>query len=112
MGTNVDYTTFLAEGYEAGAFFLVQHDGIIKTQEQLDAYKAIDGSAQLGDMMYKDIDGNNQIDDNDRVYAGSGQAKFEAGLTFNFAYNGFDLTLQSYYSHGAKIYNGAKFFAP
>lgn len=111
MGTNVDYTTFLAEGYEAGAFFLVQHDGIIKTQEQLDAYKAIDGSAQLGDMMYKDIDGNNQIDDNDRVYAGSGQAKFEAGLTFNFAYNGFDLTLQSYYSHGAKIYNGAKFFA-
>ncbi|WP_152285420.1 SusC/RagA family TonB-linked outer membrane protein [Flavicella marina] len=111
MGTNVDYTTFLAEGYEAGAFFLVQHDGIIKTQEQLDAYKAIDGSAQLGDMMYKDIDGNNQIDDNDRVYSGSGQAKFEAGLTFNLAYKGFDLTVQSYYSHGAKIYNGAKMFA-
>ena len=34
-GANVDYTTFLAEGYEAGAFFLVQHDGVIKTEEEL-----------------------------------------------------------------------------
>lgn len=110
-GENVDYTTYLAEGYEAGAFFLVQHAGVIKTQEQLDVYKAIDGSAQLGDMMYIDENEDGKIDDNDRVYAGSGQAKFEAGLNFNFDYKAFDLYIQTYYSEGAEIYNGSKLYA-
>lgn len=110
-GTNVDYTTYLAEGYEAGAFFLVQHDGIIKTQDQLDAYKAIDGSAQLGDMMYIDQNEDGKIDDNDRVYSGSGQANFESGLNFNFDYKAWDLYVQTYYSQGAEIYNGAKLYA-
>lgn len=111
LANDIDYTTFLAEGYEAGAFFLVQHDGVIKTQEQLDAYKVIDKSAQLGDMMYKDIDGNNVIDDNDRVYSGSGQADFEAGLSLNLDYKNFDFYIQSYFSKGAEIYNGAKYYA-
>lgn len=123
QGTNVDYTTFLAEGYEAGAFFLVQNNGVIKTQEQLDAYKLIDGGAQLGDMMYidqltVDTDGDgvpdatdSKIDDNDRVYSGSGQADFDAGLNINLEYKGFDFYVQSYYSHGAEIYNGAKLYA-
>lgn len=110
-GENVDYTTYLAEGYEAGAFFLVQHDGVIKTQEQLDIYKEIDGGAQLGDMMYIDQNGDNVIDDNDRVYAGSGQPDFESGLNFNFDYKAWDLYVQTYYSQGAEIYNGSKLYA-
>ncbi|MCF8716251.1 TonB-dependent receptor [Joostella atrarenae] len=111
LGPNIDYTTYLAEGYEAGSFFLVQNDGVIKTQEQLDAYKTINPSAQLGDMMYKDTDGNNVIDDNDRVYSGSGQAEFEAGLSLNVDYKNFDFYIQSYYSQGAEIYNGARYYA-
>lgn len=110
-GENVDYITYLAEGYEAGAFFLVQHAGVIKTQDQLDAYKAIDGSAQLGDMMYIDENEDGKIDDNDRVYSGSGQANFEAGLNFNFDYKAFDLYIQTYFSEGSKIYNGSKLYA-
>ncbi|MFI8602863.1 SusC/RagA family TonB-linked outer membrane protein [Cellulophaga baltica] len=123
QGTNVDYTTFLAEGYEAGAFFLVQNDGVIKTQEQLDTYKLIDGGAQLGDLMMIDqltIDSDNdgiadqadgKIDDNDRVYSGSGQADFEAGLNLSLDYKGFDFYAQTYFSYGAEIYNGAKLYA-
>ena len=76
QGPNVDFTTYLAEGFEAGAFFLIQHAGVIKTQDQLDAYKSIDGSAQLGDMMYIDQNGDGAINDADRVYAGSGQPEF------------------------------------
>ncbi|CDF79871.1 TonB-dependent receptor [Formosa agariphila KMM 3901] len=111
LGDNVDYTTFLAEGYEAGAFFLVEHDGIIKNQEQLDAYKLIEASSQMGDMMYVDQNNDNKIDDNDRVYAGSGQADFEAGFNLNLDYKGFDFYAQTYYSHGAEIYNGARLYA-
>ena len=106
-----DFTTFLAEGYEAGAFFLIQHDEIIKTQEQLDAYKQIDASAQLGDMMFIDQNGDGTINDDDRVYAGSGQAKFESGLGLNLDFKGFDFFVQAYYSYGAKVYNGAELYA-
>ncbi|MEM9686039.1 MAG: TonB-dependent receptor, partial [Bacteroidota bacterium] len=111
LGGDPDFTTFLAVGYEAGAFFLVQNDGIIKTQEELDAYSLIDASAQLGDVRYIDQNGDNTIDENDRVYLGSGQADFETGLNLSFEYKGIDLFVQTYYSHGAEIYNGAKFFA-
>ena len=111
LGENVDYTTFLAEGYEAGAFFLVKHDGVIKTQDQLDAYKEIDASAQLGDMMYVDQNGDNFINDDDRVYAGSGQAEFESGLGINLDYRNFDFYIQGYFSYGAEIYNGSAIYA-
>ncbi len=115
LGQNVEYTTFLAEGYEAGAFFLYQNDGVIKTQEELDAYKELDlsnvSAPQLGDMRYKDANGDGKIDDNDRVYSGSGQAEFEAGLGINLDYKGFDFFVQGFYSYGAEIYNGARYYA-
>ena len=123
LGPNIDYTTFLAEGYEAGAFFLVQNDGVIKTQEELDEYRSIDAGAQLGDIRYIDqptVDtdndgipdsGDGQINDNDRVYSGSGQADFYAGLNFGANFKRFDLYVQTYYSHGAEIYNGARLYA-
>ncbi|MEL6191389.1 MAG: TonB-dependent receptor, partial [Bacteroidota bacterium] len=110
-GENTDYTTFLAEGYEAGAFFLVQNDGIIKTQEELDAYKSIDASAQLGDIKYIDQNADGMINDLDRVYSGSGQPEFESGLALNLEYKNIDFFIQGYYSHGAEIYNGAKLYA-
>jgi TonB-dependent starch-binding outer membrane protein SusC len=115
LGNNIEYTTFLAEGYEAGAFFLYQHDGVIKNQQELDEYKLLDLSSvstpQLGDMRYKDANGDDKINDNDRVYSGSGQAEFEAGLGLNLDYKGFDFYVQGFYSHGAEIYNGAKLYA-
>ncbi len=106
--SGVDFTTFLAVGREAGAFFLVETEGVIKTQEKLDEYRLIDASAQLGDLSFIDRNGDNLIDDNDRVYKGSGQADFEIGLDFNFEYKNFDLYVQNYISQGAEIYNGAK----
>ncbi|MBN3581037.1 TonB-dependent receptor [Algoriphagus aestuarii] len=123
LGPNVDYTTFFAVGYQAGAFFLVQHDGVVKTQEDLVEYKKIDPSAQIGDMKYKDQltedtngdgipdAGNGRIDENDRVYSGSGQDKFNIGLSGNFEYKGFDLYVQNYFSYGAKLYNGSRYYA-
>ncbi|TRX59966.1 TonB-dependent receptor [Fulvivirga sp. M361] len=110
-GSNTDLTTFLTVGREGGAFFLVQHDGVIKNNEQLDAYRDIDPSAQLGDMMYIDQNGDNTIDDLDRVYTGSGQPDFESGISLSGEFKGFDLFVQGYYSHGAEIYNGAKLYA-
>ncbi|MFY0600680.1 MAG: TonB-dependent receptor [Cyclobacteriaceae bacterium] len=117
-GNSIDETTFVTQGHEAGAFFLYKSIGIAKTQEDLDNYW--DQSAVLGDMMYIDqltVDtdddgimdaGDGVLDDNDRVYAGSGQSDFETGLALNAKFKGFDLFVQTYTSFGADIYNGSR----
>lgn len=106
-----DNTTFLSVGYPAGSFFLIQSDGVVKTSEQLDAYKKIMPSARLGDLILVDQNGDNKIDDNDRVYSGSGQPKFESGFNTNLNYKNFDLFVQLYGTYGSQIFNGSKLFA-
>jgi len=111
QGSNIDFTTFLAKGYEAGAFFLIQNDGVIKTSEELEIYKSLDPSAQLGDIKYIDENGDGSINDEDRVYSGSGQPEFEAGLGLSLEYGRFDFFVQGYFSYGAEIYNGSELYA-
>ncbi|WP_115869323.1 SusC/RagA family TonB-linked outer membrane protein [Marinoscillum furvescens] len=106
-----DPTTFISVGHEAGAFFLIESAGIIKNEEQLEAYRAYDAGARLGDMMFVDANGDSVINDLDRVYMGSGQPKFELGSFVNLEYKGFDLFVQGYYVHDVQIYNGAKLYA-
>ncbi|WP_109618140.1 SusC/RagA family TonB-linked outer membrane protein [Sediminitomix flava] len=119
----MDQTTFFAVGHEAGSFFLVKTDGIIKTEEELAEYRQINPNAILGDVKYVDqltVDtngdgipdsGDGKIDDNDRVYMGSGQADFESGMQLSLDYKGFDFFIQGYYSYGAEIFNGARLYA-
>ncbi|TXE13913.1 TonB-dependent receptor [Seonamhaeicola algicola] len=118
-----ELVTVITEGYEAAAFFLRETAGVIKTQEQLEAYQLIDPSAKMGELMYVDqptIDTNNDgipdagdgtIDDNDRVYAGSGTPDFETGLNFSAKYKGIDFSMQWYGSFGAEVMNGSKAYA-
>lgn len=105
---NSDPTTYVKEGYEAGAFFLIPNLGTVKTQEQLEAYQEIVPTAQLGDLWLQDTNGDKQISDADRVYCGSGTPKFEGGLNVNLEYKGIDLNVQLYGSYGNMVYNGAK----
>ncbi|WP_282074367.1 SusC/RagA family TonB-linked outer membrane protein [Maribacter aquivivus] len=111
LGNSIDETTFFAVGHEAGAFFLLRNEGVIKTDAELAEYQQINPSAAKGDMRYADVNGDNAIDDNDRVYAGSGQAEWEAGLNVDLNYKNFDLSVQTYMSYGAELFNGARFFA-
>ena len=118
-----DLVTALREGYEAGAFFLIPTDGIIKNQEELETYRELVPTAQLGDLRYIDaltVDtngdgipdaGDGQITEEDRVYAGSGMPDFELGLNFSMAYKGFDLSMQWYGAFGGEVMNGSKAYA-
>jgi TonB-linked SusC/RagA family outer membrane protein len=109
--TQQDITTYMVPGYEAGAFFLIETDGIIKTEERLAQVKEYQPNAQLGDVIMIDANGDGQINDDDRVYAGSGMADWEAGLIFNANYKGFDFSAQLFYSQGNEVFNGSKLFA-
>lgn len=107
-GIDGDQVTALAQGYEAGAFFIFTTDGIVDTQEKLAEYKQIDSSAQMGDLIYNDNDGDGKITSADRVYAGSGLPEYEIGFSTNIRYKQFDFSMQWYSALGHEIMNGAK----
>ncbi|WP_083194703.1 SusC/RagA family TonB-linked outer membrane protein [Wenyingzhuangia fucanilytica] len=100
--------TTLAEGYEAGAFFLYPTDGVVNTQEELIEYQKIDPSARLGDLKYVDTDLSGNITDADRVYSGSGLPEYEIGYNINASYRGFDVSMNWYAALGHEIMNGSK----
>ncbi len=104
-------STYMKVGYPAGSFFLIETDGVIKTEEELAEVKAYQPNAMLGDLRMVNQNGDNIIDDSDRVYMGSGMADFETSLMLNATYKGFDLSAQLFYSYGAKVLDGARQFA-
>ena len=54
---------------------------------------------ETGAVIYADHNGDNIINDEDRIYAGKGMPDFTYGFTINMAYKGFDFTL---YGTGAQ----------
>jgi len=68
-------------------------------------------SAELGDLKLINQNGDNKIDDDDRVYCGSGLPKFETSWTLSANWKGFDFNTQLFWSYGNKVYDGGKKFA-
>jgi len=121
-GNNITYTT---PGHPVGSFYGLLYDGIIRTQEDLDAslpqfgYSKDETHTWLGDVKYKDINGKDangnltgapdgKIDEADMTYIGSPIPKFTFGFTNNFTYKSFDASIFLQGSYGAKIYNFLK----
>ncbi|WP_044214327.1 SusC/RagA family TonB-linked outer membrane protein, partial [Saccharicrinis fermentans] len=69
---------YMVVGKPAGAFYLIPTDGIIKTQEELAEVQSYMPSAALGDVKYLDTNEDGTINDDDRVYSGSAEPKWEA----------------------------------
>lgn len=59
----------------------------------------------VGDYMYEDKDGNGIIDEEDRFYIGNPEPKFTYGITNDFRYKDFDLSIFIGGVYGNKIYN-------
>ena len=108
--TNSDRVTAIREGYEAGAFFVMETKGIINTEEKLAEYQRFMPNAQMGDLMYIDQNNDGLLDDNDRIYGGSGMPEHELGLNLGGSYRGFDLSMQWFASLGNEIINGTKIY--
>ncbi|MCH3981922.1 MAG: TonB-dependent receptor [Prevotella sp.] len=59
----------------------------------------------VGDIKYKDLNGDGVIDENDRTYIGNPMPKYTFGWTNTFRYKNFDLQVFVNGSVGNKVYN-------
>ncbi|RYY36170.1 MAG: TonB-dependent receptor [Sphingobacteriaceae bacterium] len=96
-------------GKAVGSFYGYVTDGLIKTEEDLNALDyglpVAPGSLWYGDVKFKDLDGNGKIDDKDVTTIGNPNPDFTAGMTNTFSYKGFDLSVFLYASIGGDIFN-------
>lgn len=86
-----------ATGYAIGQRFGLVSDGLFNTEEELanrpyNTYTS--NAATLGDIKYKDLDGDGLINQNDRAPIGyPNYAQYHFNLKAQFGYKGFDLKL-------------------
>ena len=98
-----DYITYV--GQEIGQFYGYVYEGIARTQADLDNHATQNG-AQVGDCLYKDLNGDGQINADDRQVLGSGLAKINFGLSAHLEYKMFDMSISTY---GALDYHVADY---
>ncbi len=73
-------------------------------------YKQLYVDPQTGNAVYEDLDKNGVINANDIGAYGNALPKFTGGLTNNFRYNGFDLSVFFNFVYGNKVYNNNNYF--
>lgn len=98
-GQEPDRSNFwFLEGYPIGSYYGYVADGYFNTEEELKGPKRL-GTEQLGDIKYKDLNGDGKIDAaNDRTVIGKEFPSWTAGLGANLYYKDFDL---SFFFQGA-----------
>ena len=57
-----------------------------------------------------DTNGDGLINEDDKVFCGTGMPKLEANLSFSGTYKGFDLSMLLSGAFGHKLYNGNRYF--
>jgi TonB-linked SusC/RagA family outer membrane protein len=103
-----NFTTRTAVGHPIGSFYGFEIDGVYKSESEalLDPVsQAIKGK---GFFKYKDQNGDNIIDEKDKVYLGSPIPWLIAGLDFGLDYNQFDFSISLYTQIGNKMLNAKR----
>ena len=93
------------EGHPIDSWLVYKTNGIFNNQKEFDETPVKRAGAQLGDIIYVDVDGDNAITDKDKVrlYASS-LPKYTFGIPMNFEYKKFDMNLLWQGQEGAKTY--------
>lgn len=98
------YATRTEVGQSIGSFYLLEMEGIFQNEADV-LLSAFQGNTiRPGDVKFKDQNGDNRIDNNDRVYMGSAIPKVFAGVNFTGYYKQFDIALFFQGTYGNKIY--------
>ena len=115
MITTSESVTFITKvGEPIGNYYTLVTDGVFANQAEIDNSKNPDKSqrkyayvkgAKPGDFRFKDMDGNMEIDENDRTITGNYMPKFTYGFSTELKYKWFDLSIALQGVQGNKIAN-------
>ncbi len=101
-------------GKPIGMFWGYVTDGLYTTQAQLDADKKFAPSAQLGDIRFKNLNGDDKLNADDQAFIGNPIPKFSYGLSGNLSYNSkigtIDMSMIWQGSYGNDIYNNSRYY--
>ena len=91
-------------------FYGHKTDGIFQNAEEVAAYVNDKGepllpNAQPGDVRFVDIDGDGDIDDDDRTYIGKGVPDWSLGLNLSLAWKGIDFSMLLQGTIGNQVFN-------
>ncbi|UZR98826.1 SusC/RagA family TonB-linked outer membrane protein [Chondrinema litorale] len=84
--------------------YLVQDIGILTSEDIANGYPLY-GNEEAGDPKYLDVNDDGVIDADDRTYSGHPNPDYVWGITNNFSYKGFDLSILLQGQWGGVIYS-------
>jgi TonB-linked SusC/RagA family outer membrane protein len=96
--------TINEEGKPFGSFYMYQFAGIFQSAKDVQNSPVQQYTPQPGYMKFKDVDGNDTVNANDRVIVPGVFPKFEYSFNASAEWKNFDLTLFFYGSYGQKQY--------
>jgi len=105
--------TLSQQGLPLGSFYGFVTDGLFRDMKDLnngiDWGLPVQADKQwLGDVRFKDLNGDGKIDSKDVTVIGNPNPTFTYGMTNTFSFKGLDLSVFVYGSYGAQIFNYAR----
>lgn len=95
-------------GQSQTAIFGYYADGIFQSQREVDEYAKQPGKG-VGRIRYRDLDGDGEVDANDRDWLGNTLPALEYGLKIDFDYKNFDLSIFGSGVAGKKGWDDGRF---
>lgn len=108
---NGQSVTLSRVGKPIGAFYGYETDGIFQNEEDLENYPHL-SQAGVGDLRFKDTNGDGELDGDDRTYLGSPIPDFVYGFNLDLNYKNWDLSLGLQGQYGNEIFNGKNVVRP
>lgn len=99
---NIGQTTITIPGEAIGSFFGWKQAGIFQSQEEIDS-SPNRGEERPGDIRIEDVNGDGQIDDDDRTILGSPIPDFYYGASLDLGYKGIDFSMDFDGQAGNKV---------
>ncbi|WP_210488346.1 SusC/RagA family TonB-linked outer membrane protein [Rufibacter aurantiacus] len=102
-----------AVGRPVGEWYVIRTDGIFQNQDEINRHVSAEGTviqpyAKPGDIRFIDKNGDGQINNDDRDFAGSPWPSLQAGGQFNASYKQFSLNVQLVGVFDYTIYNDVR----